>query len=205
MFGFVKNNLIYIKCPRNGCTTYTTFLSANGWNKINLFDTSLNLADYILWGHITNPHHRHTKGIHKYLNDNPDIDINDPTVGKMLISAVFDEHTYSLNMMLSSIWHLPIYWIPLDVSIKKWNQYPVEPEFIDGDELTNDFFKEHNLNLTITKSDHKNVEKDTTIRDKINALKKMHIENYNKLIKNFLEPDIMLYEKVVEKFNKKYL
>ncbi len=205
MFGFVKDNLIYIKCPRNGCTTHTTFLINNGWAEINLFENNLNLANYVLWGHITNPHARHTKGVSKYLIDNPDLDINNPIIGKMLVSGVFDEHTYSLSMMLSSIWHLPIHWIPLDVEITKWNRYPVEPEILVGDDLTNEFFKEHNLDLVITKNDRLNIGSNTVnSRLQIDNLKEKYVDNYNKLVKNFLEPDIILYNKTVEILKKKY-
>jgi hypothetical protein len=204
MFGFVKDNFIYIKCAKNGCSTYTAFLVQHGWTEINLFENNLNLSDYIIWGHITDPHARHTKGVEKYLLDNPDIDIDNPKIGKMLVSGVFDEHTYSLSMMLSSVWNQPIFWIPLDVNIIKWNLHPVEPETLNGDDLTNDFFKEHNLNLKITIQDRKNIIGNTITRNKINALKEKYSSNYNKLIKNFLEPDLILYDKTVETFRNKY-
>ena len=167
--------------------TYSTFLANNGWQEINLFDNNLDLTQYKLWGHITDPQIRHTRGIAQYLKINPEIDINEPTIARMLVSGVFDEHTYSLNMMLGSVFYFPIYWIPLDAQITKWNAYPTEPTQLNGDDLTNDFFKENNVDLIITIHDRLNTSSSSelAIRQKIEDCKKIYHENYQKLFKNF--------------------
>jgi len=208
MIGFVKDNFVYIKCPKNGCSTYSALLIRAGWQKINLFENNLNFNDYILWGHLTNPQARHTKGVSQYLKLNPDININDPVVAKMLVSGVFDEHTYSISMMLGPLRFLPIYWIPLDVTIKDYNH----PEFAElqasynGDELTNNFFKENDINLSVSSADRRNVsgESEKNLQDQIDQCKLKYHNNYQQLIKNFLEQDILLYNATVKKFQIKY-
>ena len=186
--------------------TYSTFLAKNGWQEINLFENNLDLSQYKLWGHITEPQTRHTRGLAQYLKNNPDINIDDANIARILISGVFDEHTYSLHMMLGFIFHLPIYWIPLDAQITKWNQYPVEPIQLVGDDLTNNFFKENNLNLKITIDDRMNVSgsNDFLIRQKIEEFKKLYNNNYQQLFKNFLEVDVLLYTNTLKKFQQKY-
>ena len=203
MFALVKNNLIYIKCAKNGCSTFGTLLSRHGWQEINLFENNLDLSKYLLWAHITEPTQRHTRGVHQYLKSNPDIDINNPIIEKLLVSGVFDEHTYSLSMMLGPIWYLPIYWIPLDAQITVWNTYP--KKILVGDDLTNHFFQEQGLDIQVTKKDHLNVGKNSKeIRDKINNLKIKHVSQWNKISKNFLELDIIKYCQTVDFFQNKY-
>ena len=208
MIGFVKDKFIYIKCPKNRCMTYTGVLERNGWQEINLFENKLNLNEYLLWGHLTEPNTRHTKGVSQFLKLNPDIDVNNRTIGKMLVSGVFAEHTYSINMMMGSLFCLPIYWIPLDAEIKNFNHPDTKDKLVicNGDDLTNDFFKEHNINITVTPADCRNqstVQEQLT-RQQIENYKQVYDSNYQKLVKNFLEPDILMYNKTVAQFRIKY-
>ena len=205
MFGYKKDSLIYIKCPKNGCMTYSKFLERHGWEKINLFDNDLDLNQHLLWAHITEPGLRHTRGLEQYLKLNLDIDINDPQVAKILTSGVFDEHTFSLAMMLAPIWYLPIYWIPLDATITKWNRYPDSPEQLDGDALTNHFWQEQGLDMRITYQDRLNVSPPhSVIRDRIQHAKQIHKQNWDQVMKNFLELDFCKYHQVLDFFQRKY-
>ena len=204
MLGFVKDHFVYIKCPKNGCMTYSTFLSQNGWTEINLFENDLDFNQCVLWGHLTEPHMRHTRGVEQYLRNNPDIDFNDPKIEKLLVSGVCDEHTYGLHMTLGHIMQYPITWIPLDAQIIKYNSYPTPIETLSGDDITNDFFQEHNIDLKIASNQRLNVSLDHSIRNRITYLKEMHYDNYQKLVKNFLEPDLLLYRKTLDFYRKKY-
>ena len=204
MIGFVKDQHVYIKCPRNGCMTYSTFLARHGWTEVNLFENHLDLDSMILWGHITDPHQRHTRGVAKYLKDNTNIDINDLVIGQMLVSAVFDEHTYSLSMMLGTLWHLNIHWIPLDTEITQWHPYPTPQQKLSGDDLTNLWFLEQGIDLKITLQDRLNVSNAKPLYKMINQYKEEYDVNYQKLVKNFLEPDLILYNRTVDYFRKKY-
>lgn len=204
MQAFVWDKFVYIKCPKNGCMTYSTLLQKNGWVPFNLFENTIDLQNYFIWGHLTNPEQRHTKGIAQYLINNPDIKLDDST-GKILVSGVFDEHTYSLSMMLGHLFHYSINWIPLDLTITNWLN-PENIHAMNGDELTNNFFKENNINISITMADRINVTPVDKfgIREEINKYKIKYSNNYQKLVKNFLEPDIILYNQIFEKFRKKY-
>jgi hypothetical protein len=184
--------------------TYSKLLGQHGWSHINLFESDLNFEEYFIWGHLTNPENRHTKGLTQYLKLNPGLSIDTHSISKLLVSAVFDEHTYSLNMMLGKLMHLPIHWIPLDAKITDWLNVPHKE--LSGDDLTNEFFKEHNLDITVRKEDRQNVsnDKDLSVQQRIKEYKIMYNENYQKLVKNFLEPDIILYNTVVKKFERKY-
>lgn len=205
MFGYIKNNFLYLKCPKNGCMTYSTLLNKHGWEEINLFDNDLDLSAYKIWAHITNPEDRHSRGVVQYLRFNPSIDYTNPEIGKLLVSGVFDEHTYSLNMMLGKLMTLPINWIPLDANVKRFGpDLPPEGLILDGDALTNEFFKENNIDIVVSKADRLNVSgfRDKQVKQEINRLKETHRDNYSKLVKNFLEQDIILYLKTVARYAK---
>lgn len=204
MIGLVKDRHIYIKCPKNGCMTYSTFLKRHGWIEINLFENNLDLNSMCLWGHITDPHQRHTKGVAQYIKNNKNIDINNAVVGQMLVSGVFDEHTYSLSMMLSTLWHLDIHWIPLDAEITWWHPYPTPQQQLSGDDLTNLWFLEQGLDLKITLQDRQNVGSTQDLYKIINHYKAKHNADYQALVKNFLEPDLILYNNTVDYYRKKY-
>lgn len=204
MHALKKDNFIYIPIPKNGVMTFIGLLENNGWEWFNFYENDLNLSDYFLWGHLTEPNRRHTRGVEQYLRINPDIDINNPAIEKMLVSGVFDQHGYSVHMILGHLAFLPIYWIPLDATIIDWTSGG--NRVLNGDDLTNDFFKEYQLNLTVSHSDRKNESsaKSKLVQNQIDLLKEKYNVNYNALVGNFLDSDIILYNSVIKKFNIKY-
>jgi hypothetical protein len=62
--------------------------------------------------------HPNPCAVAEFLCQNPDIDYNNPMIGKMLVTGVFDSHTYSIHMMLGDLIKYPIKWIPLDIKIE---------------------------------------------------------------------------------------
>jgi hypothetical protein len=209
MFCRIKDNFLYILCPKNGYITHNTFLEAHGWDYVNLFDPKLDHSQYNIFAHITDPEVRHTKGITQYLRLNPDLSLDDAKVAKLLVSGVFDEHTYSLSMMLGPLWNLPIHWIPLDVSIKDHQPFvPFNPEehVYTGNDLTNQYFAEHGLDLVIERDRRMNVAtaEERDLRRQIEYYKTVYEDNYHSLQKNFLEHDINKYRQVVEDYRQKF-
>jgi hypothetical protein len=196
-------------CPKNGYITHNTFFESHGWKYANLFDPALDLSQYKIFAHITDPEVRHTKGITQYLRRNPDITIDDPQVAKLLVSGVFDEHTYSLSMMLGSLWDLPIHWIPLDVTIRDHQPFePFDPNrhLYSGNDLTNQFFKENGIDLVIERDRRMNVANpsELDLRKRIEYYKKLHETSYHSLLKNFLERDINKYKQVTNQYRQKF-
>jgi hypothetical protein len=150
----------------------------------------------LIWGHITDPNIRHTKGVEQYLRLNPDIDIDNEQIAKLLTSVVVDVHTYSLHMIFQSIIGVyPIHWIPLD--------YIGAGQYKSGDDLTNLFFKINNLPIKVDITDRLHVSETFNIelQEKISQLKLKYLANYHVLEHNFLKHDIMLYNKVLMDYN----
>lgn len=202
MHALKKDKFVYIAIPKNGKMTFSGLLSRHGWETIDLFENNLDLSKCFLWGHLTEPNKRHTRGLEQYLRLNKDVDMHDPIVAKMLASGVFDEHCYSVHMLLAPILHHPIYWIPLDFPITNWTTGNI----LNGNELTNDFFREHNLDIVVTDQDidNKTPKDRLLVQEAVAEIKKHYEHNYNSLVKNLLDPDIILYNSVVKNFRIKY-
>ena len=188
--------------------TYSTILENRGWQEINLFENSLDYSQYTLWGHLTEPNIRHTKGAAQYLILNPDLDINNPPIAKMIVSGVFDEHTYSISMMLGPLFSLPVHWIPLDAEIKNYNHPNSRDKLVicNGDDLTNDFFLQHGIDIWVTAQDRKNQSNayQQLMQKQIASFKELYNSNYQKLVKNFLEHDILLYNDTLKNYRIQY-
>ena len=111
--------------------------------------------------------------------------------------------------MTKDIAQYPIHWIPLDAKITKWNQYPVPTEVLNGNDLTNDFFRENNLDLVITDLDNLNQksrrDEIVRLREIVDQIKSKHPEDNLQCIKNFLEPDMILYNNTLSYYRDKYL
>jgi hypothetical protein len=206
MISWIRDNNAYIKIPKNGSSTFSTLLQNHGYKKVNLFDIDIDFEKLNLWGHVTDPLIRHTKGVAEYLSLNPDIDYANPMVGKMLVTGMFDSHTYSIHMMLGPLIKYPIRWIPLDEKIIKFNQYPVPSQILNGNDLTNEYFIEQGLEFRVTLSDHVYPADAHVLRlrEEVDKLKKIYHEEYKQLVKNALEADLLLYYKTLADYREKY-
>ena len=208
MNGLIKDNFVYLITAKNGSSTYGSFLQDRGWKYVMLTDESLDidLSKCVIWGHISDPFKRHTKGVVEYLRLHPSTDIDNPAIAKLLVSGVYDCHTYTLNMIYGPIIHMDIHWIPLDHEIVNHLVYPSVA--MTADDLTNDFFKEHNLNLHISPEFHRwrlsQIPEEQDMRKKVDQLKEVYSKDFIDLSGNVLENDVMLYNRAIEKLRKKY-
>jgi hypothetical protein len=218
MIGYHKGNFLYIIIPKNGSSTFKALLINDGWDEVNLITTDLDLSTLKLWGHICDLYKRHTKGLARYLLDNPTIDIDDENIAKILINGMFDIHTASIAVLLGPLlYQYPIQWIPLDAKIINYSM--PTPIILTGNNLTNDFFIMNGINIRVTDTDILNqVNGDELIlRNKIDLIKKKFEVNTS-----FIEPndkntsanltndglfyhDLLLYLEVLKEFKDRYI
>ena len=207
MMGQIYKNFIYVPIPKNGSTTFTNFLADHGWKTIELLDFGDELSQYKLWGHITDPHTRHTRGIEEFLRDTNSDAIDDPLIQKICAGSMLDIHSCSIWILTRDIAKYPIHWIPLDAEITKWNQYPDPIEILNGNDLTNDFFNENNIDLFITDKDNKHItssRKYDGLRNMICEVKQKYVQESLHLAKWYLEPDLILYSSALDYYRNKY-
>lgn len=206
MHGYLKGDFLYIAVPKNGSTTYSTLLESHGWTRVNLHRDDIDFDSVKIWAHISNPDDRHTRGLSEYLIDNQDIDFRSPTVGKLLVSGLFDEHAYSLHMLMAPFMRWPIHWIPIDHEFVDWRVHPSVRQPINGNDLTNMFFAEHGIDITVPRNYqlYKATNLHREIREQISIWKKTHKRNHQKLLSHFLNSDIVLYDSVLDQYREKF-
>jgi hypothetical protein len=107
---------------------------------------------------------------------------------------------------LGHLINYPINWIPLDEKITKFNQYPVPPQILNGDDLTNAYFEEQGLEFRVNRLDHMNPanDHDLKLRAEVDKLKEIYPEEYKGVVKNVLEADLLLYHKTLTDYRAKY-
>jgi hypothetical protein len=211
MIGYHKGNFLYITIPKNGSSTFKTLLIDDGWVEVNLLTTNLDLSTVKLWGHITNPYKRHTKGLARYLADNPNINIDDENIAKILINGMFDIHTASIAVLLGPLFYHDIVWIPLDITID--NLLGPNSFKMNGNDLTNQFFLDNGINLKVLDSDiiNKVSEKEKNLRAKIEDWKKKinndisHVDAQGNLTSiGLFYYDFLLYQDVIKQYHNRY-
>ena len=129
-----KDNMVYLPVPKNASTMYVSIFVKNGWVKGEIEDVNIN--NKILFGHIQNPHIRHTKGLVEFLQQNRinDLDI-DNKYHNILVSSLPDIHTYPITNIYKNYYDLAT-WIPIDSKIP-------------GNLLTSAFLQKNGMDLKI--------------------------------------------------------
>ena len=185
---FTKDKFCYIAIPKNAQTTYSSVFKDAGWTEhqdILTIEPTLINENYTIFSHIQYPRIRHTKGLAQYLfihNLTSLLDY-DANIQKLLVSAVFDVHTYSIHHLLSE-------------SIIKKTQFLVMDGDISCNEITNAYFKYNNIPIEV-QSDfkmHCSDESMQKLQEKIEELKTKYFEEYNQLEFNFLWKDHLIYK-----------
>jgi hypothetical protein len=195
---YKHKNFVYIPNYKNGSTAFSQFFVKHGWEEINVFEETFD-KNTVLFGHITDPMQRHTKGVAEFLIQHKLEGLVDVEPYNILLAeSMFDEHTIPLKFYLGELFD-KIQWIPLDY---KFNQY-------DGTFLTNRFFKKHGLDLQFSSEDITYTADDSKkiLYQKIAALKDKHLDFSNLSKKHspafffFFVHDLEKYAEVVDTIN----
>jgi hypothetical protein len=208
MFCYVKDQFCYLEVHKNASQTHGKLLSDHGWQRRDVFAKDLDLKNMVLWGHISDPEARHTKGIVQYLIKKPDINYHDPSIAKLLVTGVFDTHTYSISMMLGPFWSYPIHWIPLDFTFTDHTTQTFEHlrKKYSSNELTQMWLDENDIDINMDNAVWltRSGAQEKQMRDTINSYKFQYCHEYKQLVANFLSWDIVQYRKTLDEYAKKF-
>ena len=184
---------MWLSVAKNASTSFEKLFTENNWTKRPLLETPI-AADTKIFGHISDPNKRHTKGLSTYLIITNQMHLlDDATYQRLLISSVFDTHGYSISSMIPTLVDR-VHWIPIDYMIE------VGGKVFNGIGLTNLYFLRETLPLRILDKDLRENQSnlyEIELRQKIKLLKDQYQEEYKSFQGNILENDIKLYRNAI--------
>ena len=176
----------YVPVFKNGSTTFVNFFASKGWRFQDLDSCS---EDMILFGHIQDPHIRHTKGVIEFfLKFKVDIKTADNC---MLLVAIgmFDVHSYPISTLYPNHYQR-IQWIPMGKGKFSCNQ------------LTNVFFHRNGIDLKVPEDHvlHKSPQWLLDVQERINRIKVEHAGRYQEMVYYFMMEDLRLYSEAIGRY-----
>ena len=167
-----KGRLVYVGIPKNAWSTHQMFFRETGWEMSSwheIFEEAP-VYQWSFFGHIQNPHTRHTKGLAEHIyrlwdwrsksqghKKSPEVllaevekwikDEENGFAVSLMVQSVYDHHTIPINNLCVDVGIDPysVAWIPMD-----------HPEFTT-EELTNKFLASHNISERISENDRRYV------------------------------------------------
>ena len=183
-----KDNMVYLPVPKNASIMYVSLFLENGWIQDEI--ENIDITNKILFGHIQNPHIRHTKGLAEFLiiNRIRELDIHEKYFN-ILISSLPDIHTYPISIIYSN-YYTKATWIPIDSKI-------------NGNVLTSVFLQKNSMNLKIPLKLKKHVTYSNKVKVIVEQITQMKIDNavYKEFEEQILKKDIELYNNSLKPFD----
>jgi hypothetical protein len=175
-----KDNVVYLPVPKNASTMYVNLFFNNGWKKDEI--ENVDTKDKILFGHIQNPHIRHTKGLTEFLQKNKiyNLDI-ESKYHNILVSSLPDIHTYPITTIYKKYYECAT-WIPIDSKIP-------------SNLLTSAFLQKNGINLKIPVEMKKHVTLSKRFKIMVEEINRVKIDNlvYKEFEEQILKKDMELY------------
>lgn len=182
MYFYTNGNVAWLKIAKNACMSWASTFDKLGWQQQDLYIPDQPIDHLQFFGFLRDPDHRHTMGLVQYLN-NEKLEhlVDDPWFQRLLISAVFDEHTYNIHSMIPSRIIDRTTWFIMD-----HDQY-------DYHNLVKNYLQQHHVVLPDIPRLNVSSTKNKQLQTRINDLKVQNYNAHQKLAKNFLGADLRLY------------
>jgi len=188
MFFHHNGNLAWLSIAKNACTSWMQVFDDLGWEKEDLHKPKTDISQLKFFGFLRSPDQRHTMGVVEYLeryNLLPTLYSDEH--GAVLAAGVFDEHSYAISHLVpDSIRNSATFFI---IDGPRYN-YEI---------LVKNFLAEHGVLISVPLP-RLNTKRPNTHahRQHLHAIKQQRIDIQNQLMKNFLEPDQLLYSRHME-------
>jgi hypothetical protein len=184
MFFHHNNNLAWISIAKNACQSWEYVFDNLGWIKEDLFDPQVDITQLKFFGFLRDPEKRHTMGIVEYLcRIEQEELLNNPSVNKLFVSAVFDQHSYSVCQMIP------------DSILERTTFFILDQTYYNYEVLVKNFLDDHGVQ--ITQEDIPRIggagRHSREMRKQLEHLKLKYPVEHGYLTKNFLDQDIKLY------------
>ena len=195
MYFHHNNNLAWISIAKNACRSWAQVFDNLGWQKEDLFQPQVDIQQLKFFGFLRWPAVRHTMGVIEYLEQTNQCDLLYNTqVNRLLVSAVFDQHSYAVSQM-----------IPADI-VKRTEFFIIDHTHYNYEILVQNYLRSHGVEIAVPVP-RVNTVIETTCQNRIDLekLKQRYPEDFFRLQKNFLDADIQLYQRTLQQQEKWHL
>ena len=195
MYFHHNNRLAWISIAKNACRSWAQVFDNLGWQKEDLFQPQVDIQQLKFFGFLRWPAVRHTMGVIEYLEQTDQCDLLYNTqVNRLLVSAVFDQHSYTLSQM-----------IPDDI-VKRTEFFIIDQTYYNYEILVKNYLHSHGIEIAVP-APRVNSVRETTGQHRIDLekLKQRYPEDLARLQKNFLDADVQLYQHTLQQQQKWHL
>lgn len=191
MYFHHNGQLAWISIAKNACTSWIQVFDALGWKKDNLYEPTVDIAQLKFFGFLRDPSKRHTMGVVEYLQRNQLLSLlYNNEFNSVLAAGVFDEHSYAVTHMIP------------DSIRNRTTFFIIDQEYYNYELLVQNFLEKHSVLISTPVPCLNSTELSTREhRQKLSEIKQTDSEIHEHLIKNFLEPDTILYAQHLKQQN----
>jgi hypothetical protein len=183
MYFHHNNRVAWLSIAKNACRSWERVFDDLGWQKEDLFRPTVDIQQLEFFGLLRWPAVRHTMGVIEYLEQTgQQALLHNPEVNRLLVSAVFDQHSYTVSQMIPANIVQRTTWFIID-------QTPYNYEF-----LVKNYLHSHGVEIAVP------VPRISTTwprmvqsKTELTQLKQQWPKDEARLVKNFLDADIQLY------------
>jgi hypothetical protein len=183
MYFHHNNNLAWISIAKNASRSWEQVFDNLGWQKENLFHPQVDIQQLKFFGFLRWPAVRHTMGVVEYLEQTDQLALlKNSQVNRLLVSAVFDQHSYTVSQM-----------IPADI-IERTTWFLIDQLYYNYEQLVKNYLHSHGVEIAIPVprlSDSRSTTQQARII--LLELKQHYSDDHARLEKNFLDADVQLY------------
>ena len=154
-----------------------------GWVAEDLQNPKTDINQLEFFGFLRCPSKRHTMGVVEYLHQTQQLELlYNEQVNHLLVSAVFDQHSYTITQML-----------PAEL-VARTTFFIIDQDYYHYEILVKNYLNTHGveLPLPVARITHNNAGLKSA-RIKLDQLKQQYSVDHARLQKNFLGWDIQLY------------
>jgi hypothetical protein len=191
MYFHHNGNVAWISLAKNACMSWIQVFDELGWTKDNLYEPQVDVSKLKFFGFLRDPDQRHTMGVVEYLQRHQLLGLlYHDEFCHVLAAGVFDQHSYAISHVVPE--HI----------IKTTTFFIIDQTYYDYELLVQNFLEEHGVTISTpvprVNSGQSEIHQH---RQRLQEIKQSRTDIHSSLMKNFLEPDRILYLQHIKQQN----
>jgi len=188
MYFHHNGHVAWLSIAKNACRSWEQVFDRLGWQKQDLFRPTVDIEQLEWFGFLRWPAVRHVMGVIEFLEQTDQIDLlHNPQVNRLLVSAVFDQHCYTVSQL-----------VPADI-VRRTTWFLIDQQHFNYEQLVKNYLHSHGVDIAVPVPRITNYRPVTGVaRTALLRLKQQYPEDNARLEKNFLDADYQLYRRHAE-------